>query len=510
MVDVFKAADTEFRHSIAIHLLPEVSAGDNTHGAPLPLQAVNHPIRIMERYSLANNTSKLMWAISLLAVFLMAVDTPSFAEDKLAAQLSGSDWVYVVVMLEHSNWPSDVEEQKRLSRNIQDQALNGPLAHGFKLDHRFETVPALSGWINQSGYSDVQNASASGEVDIIQSIDPDVSGAAQPLISVDSGGGGLLDSVPLIRADKVHELGITGRNVEVAVLDTGIDSDHPDLVDSLVSEQCFCSTSTSGCCPDGTSVQSGAGSAEDDHGHGSHVAGIITSNGTISSVGVAPDSLITMIKILDSSNRFYSTSQIVAALDWLNVNRPDLSVVNMSLYTNATFTGVCDNAYAWTRALYLAVQNLVAKDVLVVAIAGNNSTAGIITAPGCLSNVIAAGASDKNDIPAAFSNSHPEVDYFAPGVNIVSADLGGEISGWSGTSFASPHVAATGALIRQAYPGTTNSEIIQVLTATGVPITDWNGLTRPRINAYDALSAVRALFARKTIPVIINILLNDD
>ncbi|WP_051309187.1 S8 family peptidase [Desulfogranum japonicum] len=403
------------------------------------------------------------------------------------------DRIYVVIMLEYETWPGTVEEQMQLVQKLQEQALLGPLSEGFSLVHKFATVPAVSGWITSTAFvSAEKNSLLKDGNKLIRAIDPDVSGGVyeEDIEQRDNGGGGLASSIPLIAADKIHELGITGKGIEVAILDSGVDSDHPDLQSALLAEQCFCFNPGGGCCPNGSASQTGAGSAEDDHGHGTHVSGIIASRGNISAKGVAPGSGITMVKMLDSNNSFYSSSDIVRALDWLNINRPGLDVVNMSLYTNATFSETCDSTYAWTQALYRAVANLTAKNVVVVAIAGNNGEAQIVTAPGCLSNVISVGATDSDDTVARFSNSHTSVKYFAPGVNIVSDAIGGGTKSMSGTSMAAPHVAGAAALIRQASPGVSNAQMMQALSNNGVDITDWNGLTRPRIQIYDALCSL--------------------
>ena len=104
--------------------------------------------------------------------------------------------------------------------------------------------------------------------------------------------GRLADTVPLIDADKWHADGVTGDGVLVAVIDSGIDTDHADLADDLAFEECFGDNDGGingiGFCLGGTDRLSGVGAAEDDQGHGSRVTGILTSSGTVSPVGVAP------------------------------------------------------------------------------------------------------------------------------------------------------------------------------------------------------------------------------
>lgn len=443
---------------------------------------------------------KAVASIMLIFLILLSPEKSNALEELPKDELNQTEWNYVVIMLNSPKQSLDINEQKKNTAELQNQALNGPLSTDFRLVYRYETVPALAGWIKRVGSEVPLQRALNNDNNIILKIDEDISGGAEPLFQ-NEGGGGLYDSVPLIEADKLHKKGITGKNIEVAVLDSGIDSDHPDLADSILAEQCFCFNPQGGCCPDGSNVQSGTGSAEDDHGHGTHVSGIITSNGTVGPVGVAPDAGITMIKMMDSFNSFYSTSDIVAALDWLNVNRPELDIVSMSLYTNISFSDACDQTYSWTQALYAAVQNLVAKGVIVVAIAGNDGQAGSITAPGCLSNVINVGASDKSDVVAQFSNSHSEVDLFAPGVNIQSDEIGGGTVLMSGTSMACPHVSALGALLKQVSPIISENDFLQIATDTGMLLTDWNGLERPRINAFAAACSL-SLFNCSTTSVI--------
>lgn len=96
----------------------------------------------------------------------------------------------------------------------------------------------------------------------------------------------LAEAVPLVGLSALHSAGYEGGGIQVATVDTGIDAAHLDLADSLIDEQCFCS---GGCCPAGGNTQSGPGAAADGHGHGTRVAGILTSNGMVAPVGGAND-----------------------------------------------------------------------------------------------------------------------------------------------------------------------------------------------------------------------------
>jgi subtilisin family serine protease len=423
----------------------------------------------------------------------VGIAVPGAAVDDVVARLAVEGRAHVVMMLDAPSWPATVADQLPLTARLQEDVLAEFAPGEFEVTHRYRTVPALAGWITPQGYARLLAKKASAW-SVVRAVDLDVAGGGEPLIR-DGGWGGLAATVPLIEASRVHEWGFTGAGVEVAVLDSGFDSDHPDLMGSLLAEQCFCYNPSGGCCPNGLSTQSGAGSAEDDHGHGTHVSGIITSDGVVAPLGVAPGAGITMIKMLDSNNSFYSTSDIVAGLDWLTLNRPDVDVVSMSLQTSATFATACDNTYSWTQALYWAVENLVARGVMVVAIAGNYYAADEMVAPGCLSNVFNVGATDKSDVSASFSNSHTLVDVFAPGVAVTSDWPGGGTAILSGTSMACPHVSGLSALIHEARPGILRDDLAMAMTATGPLLTDWNAITHPRIDADDAvLEAIDGVF----------------
>jgi len=320
------------------------------------------------------------------------------------------------------------------------------------------------------------------------------------------GGGGLAQSVPLVRADLAHALGYRGTGIVVGEVDSGVDTDHPDLVGSVVGQACLCRTGASGCCPNGTNFQTGPGAAEDDAGHGTLVAGVMTSDGHVAPLGVAPDAKIVAVKVTDSTDRTCCMSDVTAAFDWILDNRPDVAAINCSVVSDATYSGDCDNVDATTGGMATMILALRAAGIPVFAAAGNRAVQGGMSAPACVSGAISMGASyDSNigpinfglcsdastaaDQPTCYSNSDSKTDLFAPGSTITTSVLGGLSGGAHGTSFAAPHATACAALIKQAHPSVGAGSIEVALEATGVPVVR-GGLTFPRI---DCLAAIQVL-----------------
>ena len=207
--------------------------------------------------------------------------------------------------------------------------------------------------------------------------------------------------------------------------------------------------------------------------------------------GVAPDSEIVAIKVLDNTNTFYFFSEIVAALDYVLNNQPSVRVVNMSLGTNALFAGDCDAANANAMAGAAAVMCFRTRNpnpVISFAASGNDSSGTMMALPACLSNVVSVGATTKGDVVAGFTNSNAKLDLMAPGVNITSTGLNNGTATDSGTSFASPHAAGCAALLLESNPNLTPAEIEARLEASALQVTDpKNNLTFPRLscNALD-------------------------
>lgn len=360
--------------------------------------------------------------------------------------------------------------------SLQRGVLSQLAPSDFGTKQAYRAIPALAGTVTNAGL-----AKLLANPNVVR-IDLDVGGT-----------GSLANSVPLIDADEWHAHGSTGDNVVVAVLDTGLDTDHDDLADDLIHQECFLDDDGAidgvGRCPNGSDRQSGAGAAESGLDHGVMTTGIVTSRGTVSSVGVAPDAEIVAIKVLDDTppaGTFFFFSEIVAALDFIINNRPDVKVINMSLGTYALFAGDCDNATAYNMTGAAAINTLRATGVISFAASMNNGSGTQMASPACIANVVSVGATDNTDTVASFTNSNATLDIMGPGVQITSTGLANGTATGSGTSFASPHAAGCAALFIEAGVATTPDQIEARLEVSPVQVTDpKNGLTFPRIDCFE-------------------------
>ena len=202
------------------------------------------------------------------------------------------------------------------------------------------------------------------------------------------------------------------------VVDTGIDFEHPDLnVDTERSR----------------SFVSGVFSADDEHGHGTHVAGIIgAKNNTIGVLGVASGASMVSLKVLNKEG-VGTLSAFIQALNYIGTNARAGDVVNLSLGEEEV-----------SALLDQQVQNVAAKGILIAIAAGNDGKAANQYSPGRVNgdNIYTVSAIDSLDNFAGFSNYGIDVvDYAAPGVRILSTYKGGLYAKMSGTSMAAPHVA---------------------------------------------------------------------
>jgi subtilisin len=202
------------------------------------------------------------------------------------------------------------------------------------------------------------------------------------------------------------------------VIDTGIDFDHPDLsVDAIRSK----------------SFVTGVTSADDENGHGTHVAGIIAArNNTFGVLGVASGASLVSLRVLDKEGKG-TLSSMIQALNYIQANGKAGDVVNMSLGEDQV-----------SDILDQQVQKTAAKGIYIAIAAGNEGKAANLYSPGRANgnNIYTVSAVDSLDNYASFSNfGNDVVDYAAPGVRILSTYKDGLYAKMSGTSMAAPHVA---------------------------------------------------------------------
>lgn len=232
----------------------------------------------------------------------------------------------------------------------------------------------------------------------------------------------------IVRTDApaAWESEFTGKGVKIAIVDTGIAA-HEDLV-----------------VEGGVSFVSYTSSYSDDYGHGTHVAGIIGArNNALGTVGIAPESSLYAVKVLDNNGSGY-LSNVAAGIDWAITNK--MNIINLSLGSSSSST-----------TLKKAVDSAYSKGILVVAAAGNSGTSSgsgdNVQYPARYDSVIAVAATDINDKRAYFSSTGNTVEVAAPGVDIVNTYLNNQYAKMSGTSMAAPYATGNLALIMQAYPG---------------------------------------------------------
>ena len=243
-------------------------------------------------------------------------------------------------------------------------------------------------------------------------------------------------------------------------------------------------------CPGGPNV------AEDGHGHGTHVSGIITSNGP--PVGVAPGASIEAFKVLDDTGNG-EFSDILLAYDHIIAQHPEVDLINMSLSDGGTYgPGICDFGIPAVTAALAATR---AMGITTFAAAGNNHAKTGLGYPACLTDVVAVGAVyDANlgafscdaatapDQVTCFSQSDSALDLLAPGALIQSTYVGGGLAYLAGTSMASPMAVGVAALLLQNEPSLAPPNLEARLKSTGKAIVDSaNGIVTCRVDAYEAV-----------------------
>jgi hypothetical protein len=285
-----------------------------------------------------------------------------------------------------------------------------------------------------------------------------------------------VESETLLSAKRVwQDFGITGKGVTIALLDTGVAPNHPDLSGTVLISD----------------TVSGADGIEDTHGHGTHVAGMIAGQGSISPRGIAPGAKLVSIKVADEKGRFENVYDVVEGLEWVRSYRNlyDIDLVNISMHLKS-FSDPCDDQL--DPRLVSAVQNAIDDRLILFAPAGHGGRPDQIAAPACLSDVISVGQTNKDGSLEKKSNESEALDLLAPGIDILSTGLYEDIFTMHGTSHACPHATAVAALMLEADPKLNAQDIDRILKATGYPKQSEKVASRTLvlIDPYEAVSMV--------------------
>lgn len=230
--------------------------------------------------------------------------------------------------------------------------------------------------------------------------------------------------ISIINAPAIWRKGITGKGVKIAVIDTGCDTKHADLVGQIIGGRNFT-----------TEDNSNPNIYEDYNGHGTHVCGTIAAkSNNIGLIGVAPDAKLLVLKVL-TKNGTGTVTSVINAINYAVSQKVNIISMSLGAPTNVP-------------ELYTAVKTAVDNNILVVCAAGNSGDNNALTNendyPSAYNEVISVGAVDSIKRAAVFTNSNNQVDLVAPGVQINSTYMGNSYRILSGTSMATPHI--TGAL----------------------------------------------------------------
>ncbi|MBL1138416.1 MAG: S8 family serine peptidase [Chloroflexi bacterium] len=448
----------------------------------------------------------------------IVVDMSKLNSEEIAA-VQADGMIHVIVSLVDPDpppWPSNGVRDAKLVEQVQDRVLTGMKTGRLEEVYKYTSVAGFS------GYADLEAVLALQANPLVLDITLVI-----PLSSQ------LLESTITLQVNSVRNIyNLRGQGMVVAVLDSGVDTDHPDLSSDIIHQWCVYLTG----CPTGLNP------AEDAQGHGTFVTGIVTSNGfATGGVGIAPDAKIVSVRITDAAGNS-NTDDLLRGLDYILTNQSILSVdvINISRGSPDLYYSHCDSNSVIPPALLTAVNNLTTMGVKIFAASGNNgspiySYRSGISIPACLSNVIAVGATydsnalgcepsdsciqtydqvyagypackddtTSNNTIACFSNNgsnssaspyYSPLDYLAPGAPIRSTHMGGGSITGAGTSAASPEAASVGLLVEQAAPNVLPPLTFRIALAAGsTSVTDNRlvpPLSFPRIDALGAVQSV--------------------
>jgi subtilisin family serine protease len=400
----------------------------------------------------------------------------------------------------------EVRSQRELIKLAQANLLDEMIGYDPQSIKLYEYIPYLAVRVNPAGLAWLNGSDnvIDIEEDLISRVD-------------------LAESVKLIGGPEAWAAGYGGAGQTIAIVDTGVDKDHPLLKGKVVAEACYSTNfptfGATSICAGGTESltisNSGLPCKSEIAGceHGTHVAGIAAGRGSSFS-GVARDAEIISIQIYSRlEGPAYcgpNVSECIGAFDsdllralehvYQLQSLQSIAAVNLSL-GSGRFNIACDAQMPATKA---AIDLLRGAGIATVTSSGNSSYSNAISNPACISSTISVGSTTGNynqpERVSTFSNSSFLLSLLAPGEKITSSIPGG-YKALSGTSMAAPHVAGAFAIARQRVPNASVSEILKALTSTGVAIRDpRNNIVKSRIQINAALSYLGATIPANPAP----------
>ncbi|MEK6807971.1 MAG: S8 family serine peptidase [Nanoarchaeota archaeon] len=424
--------------------------------------------------------SKMRFLVACFLLFVLAVLQTSSANEistnqiliienqkyltsnEIEKQFENNEKVSVIIMQKPQKSENIIKTFDFQSNSVEFGAQSFS-KQDFEVKTRFSIINAFSAEITKKTYEQLQ-----ADENILIQYDHPMHAFLQGAINITN-----------ISRLQLAQARMGGAGQTICIVDTGINYNHADL---------------GGCFGAGCKVSGGYDFVNsdanpiDDNGHGTHVAGIAAANGSLK--GAAPDAGLAAVKVLDAAGNG-AESDIISGIQWCVDNRAgnNISVISMSLGSATTYGSYCDASFS---AMAGAVNNAIAVNISVLAATGNAGSTSQISSPACITNVTAVGATYKNNSIASYSNRATFVNLFAPGDSINSTYNSG-YAVESGTSMATPLVAGSFALARQAYQNKYSTmplpaELLTAFNNTGVNITDAIGTVYRRINVLAALS----------------------
>lgn len=303
--------------------------------------------------------------------------------------------------------------------------------------NEFEEIPLVELKLSDSDKAALQEQFSSAEI--------------YPNRKYETAADGVSPSFSLVKGAPKQAAPYTGKGVRVAVLDTGIDTEHPDLkVAGGVCTAAVCASNIP---------------YDDNFGHGTHVAGIIAAQQNNKGIiGLAPNVQLFAIKAMNNKGGG-STAQITKGIEWAIQNKIDILNLSISISVN-------------DQPLEMILKKAYDQGMVIVSAAGNEGGTGqmdTMTYPAKYSSVIAVGAVNNNLVRNENSSIGPTMELAAPGVDIYSTypieldDWDYVVDGYrqlTGTSMAAPHVTGVMALYKEQYPGHSNVKLREILQTT--------------------------------------------